>query len=1121
MGDYDAFAAFSNTYNDALQLLSKSDATDAELAAMADKLRDAKAVVDAAINPVTDGVYYIESAATMFAGKDTMVWYGPRYDNYPGWAKRVTKVTYMWKIQKLADGNYSIQNFGNGQYVSHTDVVDGTNSHMHLTDALQTEQQIDFVSPDGQFNIHSAGAKWVYNAQDHKNGSASVGWIASYSSKAKGSEGAWRIVRVSDADLAQAEADRNRDVLHQTIAATGTKYVLGTDPGQYSETAYNSFIEVRTSSLDMVKDTTGKYTETDFAAALSKFKAAHEALLASINPITDGYYSISTVPYADLKKGKSGLAFTQNGDAAWLYGFQWDVDNPAFLWQIKKVQGGYSVQNYISKLYINSTDLISAGASINLSKTQTTAQVFTHTLNDEFQVSNTVLKPSNFGYVAIGDLVYIAGGGISFYLHKFSDEEVAKIAEAYPQQLRTDTLKNLIAEMSAKTGVDSVYTMNMESPLLTDASQIYINNLSTEQPNLGNLLDNDFNTFCISAWNESSVTSENAPHSIRIDAGEGKTLPLKFGLHWRTRGSTWANMYRPVDVTFSVSDDAATWVQLGELKNPEAGFPATAEEPEYTSKDPIVTSKPYRYFKMTVLKTNTGQTGKYGYPFFTFSEFNAYPMIAAANPALNDPELVEALQNMRAAIAKAEPIAAAGNATSQDIADLQKAYTEFLLVWKDTADLQKVYEEATAFSPSVVAGSEMFCYPDDKVEAFENAWTEVDEARPFSNIKQREVARLDTLLTRALDELRQSMIGPDPDTWYTVKSADATAKDGSGNSILNQIAWMGGNTSVDGLGCGGADDTAMLTDPRRAWKFEYTGTPCVYNMICAGNGWPINRGPVRLSPLGDGQFAIYTGADLNSAYWIQTAVLPGVPNNNLAVAKDGRGAWSMEPAPQELTYTMRLQQGRVMAVTLPFETYELPSSDDAPVEVYRVCGYTLADDGKTVTGIRLGEMESDTIAAATPFVVVVDGDNAYNADSIITIDFKAKVNGAISRETTPQNGLYGTFSRIALAQGMIYFNRDSAYVEPENFTVIPQRAYVNVNAITDEPETEASRIIPVAGNVQVIPVGISGTKSVTPARVDVYTLDGVAVRRSVKAATATKGLSRGVYIVGKRKVLVK
>ena len=40
-------------------------------------------------------------------------------------------------------------------------------------------------------------------------------------------------------------------------------------------------------------------------------------------------------------------------------------------------------------------------------------------------------------------------------------------------------------------------------------------------------------------------------------------------------------------------------------------------------------------------------------------------------------------------------------------------------------------------------------------------------------------------------------------------------------------------------------------------------------------------------------------------------------------------------------------------------------------------------------------------------------------------------------------------------------------------------------------------------------------------KVDVYSIDGVLIRRNVARAGATNGLAKGIYIVGKKKVLVK
>ena len=97
-------------------MASSTTATDEEKAAMCVKLKEAKAKVEAAINPVTDGTYYIVTTYSAFADKDTMAWFAPYEGNYPGWKKKEPKVLFLWNVKKLDSGNYSIQSLATGQY---------------------------------------------------------------------------------------------------------------------------------------------------------------------------------------------------------------------------------------------------------------------------------------------------------------------------------------------------------------------------------------------------------------------------------------------------------------------------------------------------------------------------------------------------------------------------------------------------------------------------------------------------------------------------------------------------------------------------------------------------------------------------------------------------------------------------------------------------------------------------------------------------------------------------------------------------------------------------------------------------------------------------------------------
>ena len=103
---------------------------------------------------------------------------------------------------------------------------------------------------------------------------------------------------------------------------------------------------------------------------------------------------------------------------------------------------------------------------------------------------------------------------------------------------------------------------------------------------------------------------------------------------------------------------------------------------------------------------------------------------------------------------------------------------------------------------------------------------------------------------------------------------------------------------------------------------------------------------------------------------------------------------------------------------------------------------------------------------------------------------------------------------------MIYLTEDSAVVEPEGFGLSPQRAYIDVNKIEQVPDAEVAYVVYVSGKAG-LNVGIHDVVLDASKPVNVYTVDGVLLRKDVMPAEATKGLAKGIYIVGKEKVLVR
>lgn len=1130
IGDEKAYSDFFDAYSTAIQVSGNESSTDEQKKEALEKLKTTYAAAEAATNEIKDSTYYyIQTAYSAFAGKDTMAWFAPRSGAEPGWKKQQPSLAFFWTITPQKDGTYLMRNALTGQYIKSTAKINTADSPLVMSDK-EAKQKFTLLSPTGQFTIRSAKATWLYNIQGHNSGNGTEGPIASWVATNISGETAWKLLPVSAADIAAAKTTENFDKLNGAVESfDASSYKIGTDPGMYSEASYNALLAEITAARDLLDSTSAIPNEENCKAEYDKLAAAKQAFIASLVTVTDGYYSISQIPYSDKIAGKSGYAFVAKGDNDWLYSSIWDSGNPAYIWKITDAgKGRFYIQNVVSKKYVNSSDLIAESASINLSSSPTTPQIISAKGDATFSFSNTDVAALNltYGYNA-DELVFFTksadiASGQSMYLHKYTEKEVDSIATAYPNILRTDTLKSLIDVATATIDPDTIYTLDLTSPVVTDASQFYSNNKSNEG-SYDAMIDNNFDTFFITAW-DNIASPEKAYHYLRVDAGEGKTLPTTFGMHWRTRGSNWSNMYRPVDVIYSVSDDAVNWVDLGEVKNPAAGFPTTADVPEFTSTTPVKTSKPYRYFKFTVLKTNNNSLGPTGYPYFNFSEFNLYPMSGVANPALDDEDLKQAVSSLKSAVAEAQKTLESGTVASSDIKALRDAYKAFLLVHKDTTDLYAIYKKSTGATDNIETGEDLFCYPDGKVEAFEAAWAEVDAARPFSSIdKQTEVARLDTLLTNAYYDLINSMIGPDPDKWYNILSAD-TADSYDGSPILGQVAWVGGLTSVDGFAAG--DKWANKeTDLRTSWRFEPTSTPNVYYMINCASAWPINRGPVKLQPLGEGQFAILTGQDLNQAFYINMIKFPGIPATLDPPHKSGNSAWTMQETPTEYTSTLTMPKGSFIILCLPYDTYEMPVSltEGETVTAYEVCGYDLAEDGKTVKYINLTEMAGDDrfadgIPAGTPFVLSY-GD--HYVDSVnVTADLMAKVGGNVSRTLSINNGTYGTFSKVSLPAGMIYLNKDSAYVEDKNFDVTPQSGYININSIKINPDVSVDKQIPVVGNAE-LSTAIKAIVSADASTVDVYSADGILIKHGVKASDAAKGLKKGVYIIGKKKVLVK
>lgn len=211
-------------------------------------------------------------------------------------------------------------------------------------------------------------------------------------------------------------------------------------------------------------------------------------------------------------------------------------------------------------------------------------------------------------------------------------------------------------------------------------------------------------------------------------------------------------------------------------------------------------------------------------------------------------------------------------------------------------------------------------------------------------------------------------------------------------------------------------------------------------------------------------------------------------------------------APEEFTATSvtfdrKFTAGQLSTVVLPFSfetanvngtVYKLESVDDGVLSF------------KSVNG---------TAEANVPYLVQTEGDNLFNGTltNAIVAQTPETVENRITGTGVTHVGNFGETMEITSDDQTSWYgyNKNGSFVKVVSGTVKPFRS-----AIKSTGAAPSSFALKLDGTV----TGILNLENPN-AKVDVYTVSGVCVRKNVSAASALNGLSRGVYIVGGQKVV--
>lgn len=575
----------------------------------------------------------------------------------------------------------------------------------------------------------------------------------------------------------------------------------------------------------------------------------------------------------------------------------------------------------------------------------------------------------------------------------------------------------------------------------------------------------------------------------------------------------------------------------------------------------------YAYLRFSATKTqyNAGKpANNRGY--FCLAQMNVWPTTGVVKTVT--PEYQEALSaapqvyaTLGEEIKKAAAELAAGKATQAQIDALNAAIEEFKNNLPVPSRVTDAYNAAKAFLDAAntnnMIGTELAQYSQETADALQ---TTLAKYETFDKIDLVSINAAVNDINAAFNAFKGSVRLPEAGKFYTIKSASTKVvaeadKDSQGyqGAIYNAIVYSTGNnksnslsdansavrftfanhssevtadgeTSLDAMMSSLSDSISLKDDASYVWKAETAqdGKMVLRNlatgMYLTGANGKLYQSTEPTPILGEGVkpnvFRFNLGEDAKGVtQYMNTKGATGtvVPWKDPA---DENSYWQFNELADD-DYTTEcfaikgVTEGQFYACTFPVAI--TPDGNAVP---YTVLGVNEAKDK-----LILAEVE-DEVPAGTPVILLADvlTNNGEGTVGNLTVGCEDLASAEFVFEPKVGDGLCGVLCEpveIAetcghLANGKIV---TGAYTVPCN------GAYLANAAITAE---KGKASIDLAKGVGDTLTGIDDAKVVVlPSVVNVYGINGQLIKKSVKAANATKNLPAGVYVIGGQKVLVK
>ena len=685
------------------------------------------------------------------------------------------------------------------------------------------------------------------------------------------------------------------------------------------------------------------------------------------------------------------------------------------------------------------------------------------------------------------------------------------------------------------------------------------------------LIDGNKATYFHSAWG-GSIAEE---HYLDVDLKQDVN---GFVIAYSKRGSNANNMPKAYKIYTAKADADTSKIENWTLLRSMTNQPLDVDTVFTKGFEP---SEACRYVRFLV--TDSKNSGKLnGYVFFALGGFQVFKATKSETcfNALNA-EIANALNDAIVAAGQVK----AGETTQEDIDKLQAAYDAYSEALPDPTELKEIYSEAEttykqAVTETTVAATGAAIYPDpgtyrdadkaafkaelDKVKAY------IDENDANGTYTkdgiEEQIAATEAAVEAFKKTIRWINAADDSQegTWYYIAAAnryfDVTGT-AQANKMRKGMLYVQGDGTLENSTIYWATKDSIekqgLPLDNATWRFINLGDSAVAVQNKATRLYigqyqthpaSLSASPVafKLSEIGYGSF-IFQGVFFNGeavsnnylhsqvagqtlVYWNDKSLGSGSTWDIYTTDRSEQGTPADDITNDEIKNFSSAQAGKLYTMCYPVGIeYIYDSYDEQAFPFYGI---------SAISETELTLAQKVTMEPGEPFFYLAGDDQSLltpnpTAKDTVTTTIKITDFKVFAQNPLTVNGLVGNYyNGYEVPAGMGYL-KETTKGEEGNYTERIQTieattknqemgwnsAYINAGLV-ENIETDAKTItIKINGSLDtaIKDAIINAQKG----NVNVYSIDGVLVKKNVKATEATKGLAKGIYIIGDTKVVVK